>query len=433
MYRPPFHRRIVPWIFAIVFIVAAPTLVFYTAGYRWNAKKDKIERNGTLILDSTPDKARIFLNDRDTQETTPITLQNVTPGRYLVRMTRDGYHDWQKRLDVYPEFVTFANTIQLWRNATPNFFKTEPLIVAETSPNGSLVAGTINVASSTRLAIWEVDGTEQSSFDFSQLLSPQTEIKWSSDSRALIIQDETTTGTNAWFINVRSNVGPTILPRGLYVWDGSSVRGISERSRIAINLEDGSFTRTNLLPGTYDRYSDLVLRDATGTDALVLFHDTEPLRGLVLPPGNWSFVSVVDKQIVLRDGNEWISLDPDEDAPTVRRVQGDRLRPYTTRQKTIYLLVNGGELWSWDPSNEPELLLRQSEPIVEALWHPDGRSVIFATKTSVSALDMDTRDGRLQTTLATVSDLTDMLLIDNRLLLSATREDRTASWSLDIE
>ena len=78
MYRPPFHRRILPWIFTIIFFVAAPALVFYTAGYRWNPKKEKIERNGTLIIDSTPADARVYLNGRDTGETTPISFTSTT-------------------------------------------------------------------------------------------------------------------------------------------------------------------------------------------------------------------------------------------------------------------------------------------------------------------------------------------------------------------
>ena len=119
MYAPPFHRRILPWIFAIVFIASAPVLVFYTAGYRYNPLKEKIERNGTMIFDSKPSGATILLNGTATGKTTPVTVQDVVPGRYVIRYEKDGYWPWEKQLDVLPELVTFANDVRLWKKTVP--------------------------------------------------------------------------------------------------------------------------------------------------------------------------------------------------------------------------------------------------------------------------------------------------------------------------
>ncbi|MFA5936174.1 MAG: PEGA domain-containing protein [Patescibacteria group bacterium] len=433
MYRAPFHRRILPWIFALVFLVSAPALVFYTAGYRWNGKKDKIERNGTLILDSEPPAARVLLNGRDSEETTPVTLQNVTPGSYVIRMERDGYHPWQKRLEVYPEFVTFANTVFLWRISDPVAFIRQAASHIEPSPNASFIAGMTEAASSSELLVWNADGSERDRFSFTNRLPRSIHLTWSADSRALLVEHDAATGTNAWFINVRTGVGPTVLPRGSYLWDGSSIRGVSEKSRIAINIEDGSFTRTPLPGGAVDRYGDMILKTTTGTDALVIFQENTPSRGLILPAGDWRFANVINNHIMLKTGNEWISLNPDDTAPSVHRVFGDRLRPYVTRQKTSYLLVNGGELWLWDPALEPELLLRQSQPIIEAMWHESGRSIIVATETNVSILDLDPRDGRLQTQLTTFDRLQDAALLKQQLIVSGDKNEQTAIWSLEIE
>lgn len=433
MYRPPFHRRILPWIFTIVFLVSAPALVFYTSGYRWNPKKEKIERNGTLIIDSTPDGARIWLNGRDSGETTPVTMQNVAPGHYDIKVELDGYSTWEKRLDVYPEYVTFANTIKLWKSSQPVPFTSQNISLLEASPNGSFLAGLVTATSSSDLFIWEPDGSLRTHRTFTEHLSPTSQLNWSPDSRAILVESPTTTGMDAWLVTIRTETKPTQLPTGNYVWDGSAVRGVSGRSRISINQSDGTFTRTELTAGVHDLYGDVTIRSATGTDNLVLFQSNAPSRGLILPPGEWRVAALSNKMVILRDGEDWLSLDPDEDSPVVHRVQGDRLRPYVTRQKTMFLLVHDGELWSWDPAMDPELLLRQSQPINEALWDETGRAVIFASGSTAYALDLDTRDGRLQTLLVEIEDIHDIALIKKQLLFSGETAGRSGIWSAEVE
>jgi hypothetical protein len=433
MYRAPFHRRILPWIFAIVFIAAAPALVFYTAGYRWNPKKDKIERNGTLIIDSVPAGAHVFLNGRSMEDVTPVTLQNVAPGNYLVRVERDGYYPWQKRLDVYPEFVTFANTIRLWRVASPAVFIPQPATAIQSSPNENFIAALVTTSSSTDLIVWTSSGEEQLRASLGSFDATGSSIRWSSNSRGLLVEHPSATGTSGWIANIRSGTPPVALPSGTYEWEGSFVRGRSGRDRISIDFENDRFERTELPPGIHDRLGSLTIRQATGTRSLVLFQEENATRGLVLPPGEWEIVGTVGKQLILRDGNSWLSLDPDEITPVVHRVTGDRLRAYVSRQKTSYLLVDGGELWLWDPANEPELLLRQSQPIIEATWDEDGREVIFATASAISALDLDQRDGRLQTPLTQLDRITGLALFRKTLLLTGERNGASGVWKLEIE
>jgi hypothetical protein len=116
MRTPPFHRRILPWIFAISFVAMAPAVVFYTSGYRFDPKKGQVERNGTIIIDSTPKGATIEIDGRVYKEVTPVTLQDVTPGSHHFKITKDGYRSWEKNLTIQAEYVTFANQIHLLRN-----------------------------------------------------------------------------------------------------------------------------------------------------------------------------------------------------------------------------------------------------------------------------------------------------------------------------
>lgn len=97
------------------------------------------------------------------------------------------------------------------------------------------------------------------------------------------------------------------------------------------------------------------------------------------------------------------------------------------------LLVNGGEIWTWDIGSDPELVYRQSERIVNAAWHKDANDVFFATATDVFALNLDPRDGRILTKLASFDKITDMTIAGKELLIAGTKDKKTGAWSLAVE
>jgi len=50
--------------FIVIFLITAPIVVLYTAGYRWNEKKVRLEKVGLIFLRSRPSGAQIFLDDK---------------------------------------------------------------------------------------------------------------------------------------------------------------------------------------------------------------------------------------------------------------------------------------------------------------------------------------------------------------------------------
>jgi hypothetical protein len=107
----PIHRQILLWLYVALFVFLAPLLIFYTAGYRYNIKKGQIERSSTLIVDSFPKGATVRIDERATQETTPITFQNMAPGWHRLDLEKEGYLPWSKNLELRAERVSFANRI----------------------------------------------------------------------------------------------------------------------------------------------------------------------------------------------------------------------------------------------------------------------------------------------------------------------------------
>lgn len=433
MRSPPFHRRILPWVFALAFLIAAPALVFYTSGYRWNVKKAKIERNGTLIIDSRPTKAAVFLNGKNSNETTPITLQNVTPGNYTIKIQKDGYHPWEKRLDVYPELVTFVNEVRLWKDVQPQAIDFHGAFRLDAAPDEKNLALLKMDGASGTLTIWTPESGAQKIFKFPRPLNPDTIFSWSPDSRYLLLQDEKAGLNSHWLINTKTDADPISLQRGTYRWNGSILEGTTDGNKVTINPANASITRQPYAKEIEDIFGGLILRHATGTDSLVLFHENMPERGLILPAGDWRIYSSERNNLILRDRTKWLNLNAEAEVPEINRLDSDRLRPFNDRNETSYLGINGGELWVWDAEGESELLSRESQPISDAVWHTAGRDVAFAVNGGVFMLNLDKRNTRIRTQLAKFDQVYDLSLIKKKLYISASLNSRRGIWELEIE
>ena len=81
--------------------------ILYGKGYRLNlsGKGTKIlAGTGLLVLTSTPNGAKAYVND-DLTTATDDTI-NLPPGDYDVRIEKDGYYPWKKHVTVKNEAVT---------------------------------------------------------------------------------------------------------------------------------------------------------------------------------------------------------------------------------------------------------------------------------------------------------------------------------------
>lgn len=102
-------------IFAIVsalfLILATTAVIFYGRGYRPNFDGGKLNLSGTglLVTTSKPDGAQVFINGHLTTATD--NTINLAPGQYSVKIFKDGYFPWEKKLIVKKEVVTKAEAL----------------------------------------------------------------------------------------------------------------------------------------------------------------------------------------------------------------------------------------------------------------------------------------------------------------------------------
>lgn len=82
---------------AITLVLATVVLLYMASGF--GVKQGKVIQNGLVFVSTSPGGSSIYLNDKLQSDTTNAKL--VLPaGTYTMRLTREGYRDWQRALTV---------------------------------------------------------------------------------------------------------------------------------------------------------------------------------------------------------------------------------------------------------------------------------------------------------------------------------------------
>jgi hypothetical protein len=421
VYRPPFHRRILPWVFAIVFFTLAPILIFYTAGYRINPKKVTIERDGTLIADSIPPGARITLNGQEAKRATPTSLLGLAPGPYDIRFEKAGYLPWQKTLEIKPEQATFADRVRLWLDTTPAHASDDLAMKLVTDDDGTKTAALLTTSTGWAVRILDTDGrTLAQAAVKGMATSSQPELLWNESGSALILDTQNPQANDAWMDANTGQEGD--LPPGDYSWEGSMIVGMSDRMRTTFDPRRGSFARETLVAGLAAQTDTFDLLASTTTGDMTIRPHSILRRLYALPRGTWTVEGIAGLYTLLRHQDQWLAVTRSGE-PESGLAEGTRPLWNDSGKDARALLLNGNEIWLWTPGEDPVLLIRQSSPFVSAVWHRGGDHVFVATRDRVFSLELDERGGRIMTDLATGFTRIDAMTVTGKNLLISGEKD----------
>lgn len=131
-------RGIIYIFFVLLFLASVPMVLLYTAGYKYNFKKWRLDRTGVLFLESIPRGAKILLNNKKFGET-PARLPALLPEDYQIKLQKSGYLSWQKTLAVLPGQTTFANTIFLPKDTASEYIFETIARTLTLSPSGKIM------------------------------------------------------------------------------------------------------------------------------------------------------------------------------------------------------------------------------------------------------------------------------------------------------
>jgi hypothetical protein len=350
-------RRIVYIAFIIIFLIITPIIILYTAGYRYNFQKHRIQKTGILILKSNPAGASIYLNDELKKEKTQARIANLLPDDYNIKIEKENFYPWQKTLPVESRLTTFAENITL-------FEKNLPVEVVET--NSEL-------------------------FD----LSP--------DKIKIVYLDKKETGDEVWLLNFK-NLKKTLIYR------------ISKGSGEIVNLEWSNdsqkilITLNSLGAAGQDKYVML----NTQTDEVLIYQklsdfyftfkgvpinitDASRLPDLALSSGYSSAVAVLDKK------TKNLQVITPTTANVLFETEAERAVWSAGAEKLLY--TTDFEIWIYDFNTSKQTFIsRYSQEIKQLDWVNENYIALLIGNT-IKIIELDERDQRNVVDIVTLDEI----------------------------
>lgn len=116
MDRGLWQRRAIYSFFIMVFVVSLPLIFLYAQGYKYNFKKGQWQKTGVIFIDTHPRRVNIFLNGKKIDEKVPARIRKLLPSEYNLKITKAGYHLWEKNIRVSEGQTTLLQYIRLFKN-----------------------------------------------------------------------------------------------------------------------------------------------------------------------------------------------------------------------------------------------------------------------------------------------------------------------------
>ena len=131
----PSLRKILFFIFVLVYIIICPLIIFRTLGLVFISKgEESILQTGLISVSTIPAGATIHLNEKMILNKTPAMIQSLTPGHYTLNLSLPQYRPWEKDVSVIQEQATALEHVilipeewKVWEHSTISFEQILPL------------------------------------------------------------------------------------------------------------------------------------------------------------------------------------------------------------------------------------------------------------------------------------------------------------------
>lgn len=404
------HRRIVYIFFIIVFLVVAPLVILYTQGYRYNFERRAIQKTGIMIVSSIPRKADIYLNNtRYTERQTPAKIERVLPGDYEIRLEKEGYHTWQKRLPVFENGSTFAEDVILWKKSSPTIIATTSITAWQQQAGRGEIA---LLSDSGSLATFNPE-RGQIAINANVDVGEQQSLTWSASQKKVLSKITNAQGAQCEITSfeIFKNPETQALPSE-YIncfWDYSNDAIIYGAKKDQGIWRFDTFTKKEQFIGRTTSTSALLIKNNAvySHDGVSVWRQNitnATIEKIVdAPCAKCQFVQTNSRYLLLQDTEKeqihFINETGQQKNVTVPAKNINWLNDH------VLLFYNNWELWIYDlDKDQPELITRFGTPVISAIWHPEGRHIFLTTNNEVKVIELDNRELRNIITLATTTD-----------------------------
>jgi len=405
-----FHRRLIYSIFIGIFLIAAPLIVLYTMGYRYNLAKGRVQKTGIIRLTSIPRGADIYLNGIKYESSrTPARIEKILPGDYEIKLSQDGYYDWQKKLPVYENGTTFAEKIILWKKSAPINLTATATAAWLISPDKNIIAisdgrATVGLLDINSGILGELSGGNLETIAAIPDLNSLRLLSFSPSGRYLLAQGVANNKKTGYYLIDSLAKNYKKFPDRDYLsisWGDSSWTDDSKNLYALNQAGLWSIDPASLQPAK--KITAIAADDFYVSGKMIYYlHDStlyvpgpDENRPTAIEKLNCPacrFKDVKNNKAIVTDGTGRILIiDLNRQIKTIELAAKniDWLNPNSL------IAYNDHEIHIYETAkNRPELITRLSSPILSASWHPDGRYLIFSAENKLKIIELDNRERR---------------------------------------
>jgi hypothetical protein len=224
-------------------IAVAAVVIAYGRGYRLDFKKSSLKPTGLISATSDPVGAEVSVDG--TLKTATNNSFSIDPGFYTIRITKESYIPWEKKIRVQGEVVSAVNAFLFPTNPSLSPLTTLGIANPSLSPDGTKVAYTIpakhlDATSAKKSGLWYYELSEgplgrnrdpiqldsTNNFDFAA-----GRITWSPDATQLLVEN---TGASRLYTLGKPNIFTDVtITRQTLIDDWNAAKIDTEKQKLA--------------------------------------------------------------------------------------------------------------------------------------------------------------------------------------------------------
>ncbi|MEW6101884.1 MAG: PEGA domain-containing protein [Candidatus Omnitrophota bacterium] len=98
----------------LIFIISLPLVLSYALGYKFDSRRLRFVRVGLISLKTEPEGAEVYFRGRLLNGTTPLSINELLPGKYPVEVHLKDYYPWKAEVTVEAGRVSSFERILLF-------------------------------------------------------------------------------------------------------------------------------------------------------------------------------------------------------------------------------------------------------------------------------------------------------------------------------
>jgi|GEM_PF-2527292 len=440
----------------IIFVIAAPALILYGEGFRYDWQNKRLSQTGNFFIDSSPRQATVLLNGKqlsgpwyqkwfihkkilgmpEIQGTTPTVINNLLPNKYDITITKADYRPWHKTLEIEPQTTSNTGRINLFlEKLSPQLITKDQIVfLAPLDNDQQTIYATYQSATKTStIKLLKNDPAVSSAEELTQIPGKISNIQITNN--YLIIK----TASNFYLLSLSSpkdiflintligGVKKIFLDNNtIYAQTGNKIYAVDvNNKKISLifdlnqiyakkfTLQDWVVKNNHLLV-VKEFYQGSWLEEINVTSDVKKYNLQSVVFSLALPDEGFKInpSQINDDLVILNNAQGMIIIDTtqitnyliytnDANDIVVRQSEKNILLANDFEIYLISLIKNTSDIWEADAT----LLNRGSEKIRKIIWSANNSYCLSVGDRNVDIIELDDRDGRNVYNLLTANSI----------------------------